>query len=177
MLQRDTLPPYLFIIFLEQILRTSIDLMKENGFAWEKARSRWYPAQTITNADSADDMALLGNTPIQAESQLHSLEQTVGGIGLHVNADKTEFMCLNQRGDLSTLNGWSLKLMNKFTYLESNVSSTEHDIYMRLAKAWIAIDRLSVIWKSDLLDQIKRSFFASCGRVNTTIWMHYMDAD
>ena len=25
--------------------------------------------------------------------------------------------------------------------------------------AWIAIDRLSVIWKSDLTDKIKRSFF------------------
>ena len=30
---------------------------------------------------------------------------------------------------------------------------------MRLAKAWTAIDRLSVIWKSDLTDNMKRSFF------------------
>ena len=30
---------------------------------------------------------------------------------------------------------------------------------IRLAKAWTAIDRLSVIWKSDLTDEIKRSFF------------------
>ena len=29
---------------------------------------------------------------------------------------------------------------------------------MRLAKAWAAIDRLSVIWKSDLTDKITRSF-------------------
>ena len=29
----------------------------------------------------------------------------------------------------------------------------------RLAKAWAAIDRLSVIWKSDLTDKMKRSFF------------------
>ena len=29
----------------------------------------------------------------------------------------------------------------------------------RLAKAWTANDRLSVIWKSDLTDKIKRSFF------------------
>ena len=29
----------------------------------------------------------------------------------------------------------------------------------RLAKAWTAIDRLSVIWKSDLSDKMKRSFF------------------
>ena len=30
---------------------------------------------------------------------------------------------------------------------------------MRLAKAWTAIDRLSVTWKSNLTDKIKRSFF------------------
>ena len=52
-----------------------------------------------------------------------------------------------------------MKLVDKFTYLESSVSSAETDINTRLAKAWRAIDRLSVIWKSDLTDKIKRSFF------------------
>ena len=41
----------------------------------------------------------------------------------------------------------------------SSVSSTEKDIDMRLTKAWTAIDRLSIIWKSDLTDKMKRSFF------------------
>ena len=49
--------------------------------------------------------------------------------------------------------------MDKFTYLGSSVSSTEKDINTRLAKAWTAIDKLSVIWKSDMTDKIKRSFF------------------
>ena len=52
-----------------------------------------------------------------------------------------------------------LKLVDKFTYLGSSVSSTETDIDMRLAKAWTAIDRLLVIWKSDLTDEMKRSLF------------------
>ena len=52
-----------------------------------------------------------------------------------------------------------LKLVDKFTYLWSSVSSTEKDINTRLAKAWTAIDRLSVIWISDPTDKIKRSFF------------------
>ena len=39
------------------------------------------------------------------------------------------------------------------------VSSTEKDIYTRLTKAWTAIDKLSVIWKSNLTDKMKRSFF------------------
>ena len=60
--------------------------------------------------------------------------------------------------DISTLNGSSLKLLDKFTYLGSSVSSTKTDINTWLAKAWTTIDRLSVIWKSDLTDKIKRSF-------------------
>ena len=42
---------------------------------------------------------------------------------------------------------------------EVNSCSTEKDIDTRLTKAWSAIDRLSIIWKSDLTDKMKRSFF------------------
>ena len=66
----------------------------------------------MTEMDYADDIALLANTPTQAETLLHSLERAAAGIGLHVNAHKTEYMCLNQRGDISTLNGSSLKLVD-----------------------------------------------------------------
>ena len=68
-------------------------------------------------------------------------------------------MCYNQTGDISTLDGTPLKLVDKYTYLGSSVSSTEKDIDTRLTKAWIAIDRLSIIWKSDLTDKMKCSFF------------------
>ena len=53
----------------------------------------------------------------------------------------------------------TLKLVDKFTYLGISVSSTETDVNVRLAKAWMAIDTLSIIWKSDLTDKMKRSFF------------------
>ena len=43
------------------------------------------------------DMALLANTIAHAESWLHSLEKAVGGKGLHVNADKTKYICFNQK--------------------------------------------------------------------------------
>ena len=75
------------------------------------------------------------------------------------NAHKTEYMCYNQTGDISTLEGTPLKLVDKFTYLGSSVESTEKDIETRLTKAWTAINRLSIIWKSDLTDKMKRSFF------------------
>ena len=88
-----------------------------------------------------------------------------------------EYMCFNQRGNISTLKGGPLKLVDKFTYLRSSVSSTPKDINMWLGKAWIAIDRLSVIWKSDLTNKIKRSFFQAASHVDTAIWMHYIDAN
>ena len=87
------------------------------------------------------------------------VERAAAGIGLHVNAHKTENMCFNWTGVISTLGGSSLKLVDKFTYLRSSVSSSEKDIDTRLAKAWTDINRLSVIWKSDLTDKMKRSFF------------------
>ena len=78
---------------------------------------------------------------------------------LQVNAHKTEYMCYNQTGNIATLDGASLKLVDKFTYLGSSVSSTEKVIDPQLTKTWLAIDRLSIIWKSDLTDKMKRSFF------------------
>ena len=72
-LQGDTLAPYLFIICLDYVLRTSIDKIRGNGFELTKKRSRRYPATTITDADYADDIAILANTPDQAETLLHSL--------------------------------------------------------------------------------------------------------
>ena len=81
------------------------------------------------------------------------------GIGLHVNAHKTEYMCFKQIGDISTLNGCSLKLVDKFTYQGSSISSTMTDItQLAKAKAWTAIDWLLVIWKSDMTDKMKCSF-------------------
>ena len=154
-----TLAPYLFIICLDYMLRTSIDKIKENSFELTKKRSRRYPAKTITDADYADDIAILANTPNQAETLLHSLEQTAAGISLDDNAHKMEYMCFNQTGDIPTLDGSSLKLVDKFTYLGSSVSSTEKDIDMQLMKAWTAIDKLSFIWKSDLTNRMKCSFF------------------
>ena len=146
-LQGDTLAPYLFIICVDYVLRTSVDLMKENGFKLAKERSRRYSPQTIT--DYADDIAFLANTPAQTKSLLHSLEWAAADRGLHVNTDKTEYMCFNQRGDISTLMGGPLKRVDKFSYQGSSVTSTERDINTRLGKAWTAINRLSVIWKSD----------------------------
>ena len=75
----------------------------------------------------------------------------VGGIGLHKNVVKTAFVYFNQRRDISTLYDRSLKLVNKFTYLGSSVSST-----------WEWHGQLSIDYQSygcqTWNDKIKRSF-------------------
>ena len=73
-LQGDTLASYLFIICLDYTLRTSIDIMKDNGFKLTKERSGSYPTQTITDADYVNDIVSLANTPTQVETLLHGLE-------------------------------------------------------------------------------------------------------
>ena len=63
-LQGDVLASYLFIICLDDVLRTSIDIMEDNDFKRAKERSRRYHA------------------PLQ-----HNLQRAAAGIGLHVHAD------------------------------------------------------------------------------------------
>ena len=90
-LQGNTLASYLFIICLDNVLRTSIDKIKENGLKLTKERSRRYPAKTFTHANYADEKALLANSTARDKTQQHNLERAAAGIGLHVNAHKTEY--------------------------------------------------------------------------------------
>ena len=43
-------------------------------------------------------------------------------------------MCLKQKRAISTLSGRPLKLVDQFTYLGSNISSTEMDDHIHLPK-------------------------------------------
>ena len=62
-LQGDILAPYLLIHCLDYILQGPIDLLKEIGFTLKNARSRRYPAETMTNTNYTNDQELLVNTP------------------------------------------------------------------------------------------------------------------
>ena len=84
----------------------------------QRKEAEYTPAQTIMDTGYTDNIGLLANLPAQADSLLHSLERVAGGIGLHVNTDKTEYICFNQRSDISTLKGGPQKLVDKFSYLQ-----------------------------------------------------------
>ena len=59
-LQVDKLAPYMFIIFLDDVLRTSIDQIKGNGFTSKKKRQE-PDVETIMDAVYAEAFALLIN--------------------------------------------------------------------------------------------------------------------
>ena len=76
----------------------------------------------------------------------------------------------NQKCNISTLMVGPLKLVDKFTYLGSSVSSNKNEINTRLSQVWTVIERLSVIWKSDLTNAIKRSFFVQSAVVSILLY-------
>ena len=107
----------------------------------KKAITRRNYAET----DEIEDPPLLANAPAQTESLLHSLEQSVGSIGRYVKADRTKYMCFKQKGKISTVSGKPLELVGQLWCLGSSISSTEHDVGIRLTKVWNAIAWFSIM--------------------------------
>ena len=68
-LQGDTLAPFLFTIVLDYVLRNSLDLNNSNGHPIRRSRN---PAVYRTNADFADDIALISNSVENAQKLLNS---------------------------------------------------------------------------------------------------------
>ena len=106
-LLRDILIAYMFRICRDYVLRTSINLMKENGFTLKKGKKQMIPRTNhyrhslyrrhTAMANPCAARIQLGSMPsTQAESSLHSLAQGAGCICFYVNVDKTEYMCFNQ---------------------------------------------------------------------------------
>ena len=71
----------------------------------------------------------------QPKQNPYCLEQAVGGIGLDMDANKTVYMCFKQEVAISSLSVKLLKLVDHFKYLSSNISFTESDVNICLAKA------------------------------------------
>ena len=83
-----------------------------------------------------------------AKSFLNRMEEAARGIGNYVNVDTTVFLCFKKKEP--SLSGKPLRLLDQFPYLGNNISSTESNVNIYIGKARTVIDRLSIIWKSDL---------------------------
>ena len=67
-------------------------------------------------------------------------------------------MFFKQNSTISTSSGKPLILVDQSAYFNSNILSTERG-YQHIAKAWIAMDWLLIIWKSNLSNKMKWNFF------------------
>ena len=93
----------------------------------------------MTDIDYADNQALLAKFTSPSRIPSAESKQAAGSIGLYVNANKREYMRFKQKEDISTQSDKPQQLVNLFTYLSSNISSTENDINIWLAVMWTAI--------------------------------------
>ena len=73
-----------------------------------------HPAIYITDTDYAYDSAITSDKVKDANIILRKIEEVAAEIGLHVNADKTEYISLNQNNNngIKSLKG---KIINKYT--------------------------------------------------------------
>ena len=157
-LRGDTLAPYLFIIVLDYVLR-NLDQNKNLSFTLRKQLSRRYPAEMLTDADFADDLALLSDKIGNADKLLKILETAAASVGLQMNTTKTKFIAVNTEGTITAQNDCDLEQVNDFNYLVSKIISSENDIQVRIGSAWSTLNKLIPIWKSNLDASIKREFF------------------
>ena len=88
--QGDTLAPFLFIIVVDYVLRMSVDKIHTKGYELKPRQSSRHPAVHLTNADFADDIALISQSLANAQSLLRSLEAS-NCVGLYLNETKTEY--------------------------------------------------------------------------------------
>ena len=168
-LQGDTLAPFLFIIVVDYVMRTAVNGHEDLGLTITKGRSSRLPRRAnkatqdtvrITDTGYADDLCLLSDTIAEAQTLLDRLETAAAQVGLFMNEKKTEYMCFNQTGSkLKSKTGKELKEVEDFVYLGSWVNTTERDLSVRIAKAWVASNKLDKIWKSNLARELKVHFF------------------
>ena len=145
-------------------MRISLDTMSENGYQLRPKRSSRYPAEFLTDADFADDIALISHSLEHTQDLLQSLEQTSNGVGLYLNKTKTKCMnrCLsNNNNPVKTLNGTSLKQVEDYKYLGSYISSSDKDFNTRKGMAWSACNDMHNIWSSRLTNDFKIKIFSA----------------
>ncbi len=114
-LQGDTLAPFLFVIILDYVLRTSLDKHTNLGFTLSESLSSRNPTQKLTNVDYADDLAVTSDTISNAEKLLHHLKDAAKDVGLYVNASKTKHISFDQQGTIQTISGEPIKAVESFT--------------------------------------------------------------
>ena len=95
-LQGDTLAHFIFIICLDYIFKKALYRNNDLGFTLIERRSKIYPVIKLTDADYADDIAILTDKTNEAMILLHKIEHAAKEIGLSINTGKKKFISINQ---------------------------------------------------------------------------------
>lgn len=112
-------------------MRTVLDKYENLGFTLNERISKRYPAHYLTDADFADDLALISDNIQEASALLVRVEDAAMQIGLHINTGKTEFMCFNEQGQINSKHGHAIKRVEDFQYLGSWLNTTSKEVEIR----------------------------------------------
>ena len=102
----------------------------------KRVKTRRYPAELLTGVDKADDLGMFIDIFAKVESFFHWLELAVRYIGLYMNDNKNEFISFKLNGAILSLNGKSLKFVDRLLPLSNYISSRESDFYTLIGKIW-----------------------------------------
>ena len=179
-LQGDTLAPYLFIIVLDFVLRSS--MVDDCGILISKKSGttrRGNPAMYLTDLDFADDIVLFGATIPKAQKLLHNLEKMALTVGLRINLNKTEYILVGEWGNRKQksirIQSGVLKRVEDYKYLGSWLLNSQKDFEIRKDLAWKAIIKLFRVWKSNFISRevkinLFRATIESILLYNATTW-------
>ena len=118
----------------------------------------------LSDLEFADDIATLNNTLDGCSVLCQRIADTAAQHGLLFNLYKTKYMVSNHTRPMRysytvTINGTHLKEVPDFKYPGVYIATTAHDISVRKALAWKAMDSLYVFWKYDLPTNTKIKIF------------------
>ena len=161
-LQGDTLAPFLFVLVLDWVLRTSLS-SRDDGYVLCKRTSSRHPEKRLAFLAYADDLALLASSAENAQRMLNALAETASRVGLVINDKKTKVLTvptdLQAAIQLPSFNSSTPSLLprcEEFRYLGGLVPSVREDIRRRRRLAWAAFRSVRVVLQSTALSNVQR---------------------
>ena len=137
---------WLFLMYCVALATICFSLLRNKTpkrSIWDKKipvnRYNYIIEKYLTDTDFDDDIALISQSLLGAQSLLQSLEQASNCVGLYLNETKTEYinMCSSDIDFIiKTLNNSVLKMVSDYVYLGSYISSSEKDFPTRKKMAW-----------------------------------------
>ena len=99
----------------------------------------------MSDAEFADDLALLTDTVEDSQRFLYSAEDAARSVGLHLNEKNMKFMQVNcnEEASIKARKGDAIECVSDLKYLGCYLHTT-HDFKVRKAKAWAACHQMKM---------------------------------